>query len=135
LNYKTTDKREWYRTVYLKSDHWKALRARKLVQCGSCEKCGSTNCLDVHHLRYKKLFNVELEDLLTLCRICHAEEHERLEALRPKEFRKKIPSKRIFKPGYSNKWAGHNKRWGQTNRAINMIRKEILKRAETGTGK
>lgn len=26
----TTDKRDWYRTVYLKSDHWKALRSEKL---------------------------------------------------------------------------------------------------------
>lgn len=71
----TTDHREWYRTVYLKSDHWKELRARKISEHPSCQRCPSTLEPDVHHVNYKNLFDVETSDLLTLCRNCHDLEH------------------------------------------------------------
>lgn len=70
----TNDHREWYRTVYLQSEHWKNLRASKLTANPKCERCPSKAC-DVHHIRYRRIFDVEMGDLLSLCRSCHEEEH------------------------------------------------------------
>jgi 5-methylcytosine-specific restriction endonuclease McrA len=74
-----TDRQEYYRKVYLKSDHWKKLRADKLGVNPCCEKCGSTKRIEPHHLRYKNLYDVEITDLQTLCRKCHTLEHKRLD--------------------------------------------------------
>jgi hypothetical protein len=75
----TTDNREWYRTVYLSSEHWKNLRRRKLAAQPSCEMCGRYGAhhsyLDVHHVNYRNIFDVELTDLLTVCRRCHKQIH------------------------------------------------------------
>lgn len=73
--FKVTDKRRYYRTEYLKSDHWKELRKKKITECPKCDKCPATKYLDVHHLNYKNLFDVELTDLQVLCRKCHVKEH------------------------------------------------------------
>ena len=70
------DKREYYRSEYLKSEHWKTLRFKKIIETNCCEKCTSKVSLDVHHLNYKNLFDVELNDLQVLCRKCHMAEHE-----------------------------------------------------------
>lgn len=72
----------WYRKVYIKSFHWKKLRKRKLQEKNCCEHCGSKNNLQVHHIRYKYIFNVTLKDLLTLCVQCHEKEHVRLNKLK-----------------------------------------------------
>lgn len=69
------DKRAYYREEYLKSDHWKELKVRKLVVNPTCEICNSKKFLDVHHLDYKNLYDVLLTDLQTLCRRHHAEQH------------------------------------------------------------
>ena len=73
------DKRAYYRLEYLRSAHWTALRARKLKASPVCEVCGSSSRVEPHHLRYKNLFDVELEDLKTLCRRHHVLEHQRLD--------------------------------------------------------
>jgi hypothetical protein len=73
------DKREYYRTEYLKSEHWAELRQRKLAASPVCEVCGSRIRVEPHHLRYKNLYDVELDDLKTLCRKHHREEHRRLD--------------------------------------------------------
>lgn len=70
----TNDHRKWYREVYLKSEHWRELRGRKLRQNPKCERCLSSAC-DVHHVNYRNIFDVQLTDLLSLCRPCHEEEH------------------------------------------------------------
>lgn len=71
--------RHSYRFHYLKSDHWKDLRLRKLVsQDAKCEICGF-RCLhnDVHHMIYRRpLTNTKLTDLIVLCRSCHETIHE-----------------------------------------------------------
>jgi hypothetical protein len=69
--YVITNKSCYYREVYLYSDHWKTLRKEKLEQVSVCEKCGAINNLDVHHLNYRGLYDVTLEDLQVLCRDCH----------------------------------------------------------------
>ena len=58
---------------YLKSDHWKQLRAKKRRY--RCAICASTENLDTHHLIYKNLYDVETSDLRKLCRICHYTAH------------------------------------------------------------
>jgi hypothetical protein len=78
----TTDHRDWYWNVYLKSDHWRDLRAAKLAANPVCERCKKRRSAEPHHLRYKNIFDVVLTDLLAVCRECHAEIH-RIEG-RPK---------------------------------------------------
>lgn len=72
----------WYRKVYMNSFHWRKLRKRKLQEKNCCEHCGSKNKLQVHHVRYKYIFNVTLKDLLTLCDPCHRKEHVRLNLIK-----------------------------------------------------
>lgn len=62
---------------YLKSDHWLELRKRKLMSVGfQCEDCGAeTDDIQVHHSRYGNLVDVELPDLVALCRKCHSRRH------------------------------------------------------------
>lgn len=49
----------------LKRDKWK------------CTKCGSKNDLQIHHKTYRSNGGTdELENLVTLCGFCHAEEHK-----------------------------------------------------------
>lgn len=71
-----------YRFNYLKSDHWKDLRLRKLVSTDAkCEIC-AFRCLqnDVHHTIYRRpLTNAKLTDLVVLCRSCHQAVHELIE--------------------------------------------------------
>jgi len=67
--------RDYYRNDYLKSEHWKDLRAKKLQLNPVCEKCGSNKRVEPHHLIYKNLHDICVEDLMTLCRICHEELH------------------------------------------------------------
>jgi len=69
------DKRAYYRQEYLKSEHWRALKAEKLRLIKKCENCGAGQCLDVHHLNYKNLYDVNVTDLQVLCRACHIREH------------------------------------------------------------
>lgn len=68
--------KEWYRTIYLLSDHWKHLRSSALKTKGECcEDCKKTKRLDVHHLNYRNIFDVALDDLQILCRRCHEKRH------------------------------------------------------------
>lgn len=64
--------KEWYWNVYLQSDHWKELRARKLKEAKyKCQCCGKARPLDVHHNNYRSIYDVKLSDLLAVCRRCH----------------------------------------------------------------
>lgn len=70
-------KKQWYRQIYLKSDHWRDLRQTALEKAGcKCSNCGCGGTLDVHHERYKSIYNVTQDDLSVLCRKCHKAEHE-----------------------------------------------------------
>jgi hypothetical protein len=80
------DKREYYRTEYLHSEPWKQLRMQKICSVNKCENCGSSLCLDVHHLNYKNLYDVELSDLQVLCRGCHIKEHDKEETLKKSKY-------------------------------------------------
>ena len=61
---------------YLKSKHWELVRRRALaVAEGRCFYCGTNEHLDVHHLTYRRKGCELDEDLIVLCRVCHAAEH------------------------------------------------------------
>lgn len=72
----TNDHRQWYREVYLRSQHWADLVTRKLRANPKCELCGKKGRLDIHHINYKNIFDVTIDDLASLCRGCHNREHE-----------------------------------------------------------
>jgi hypothetical protein len=61
----------WYREVYLRSDHWIAVRDDALERWSQCQRCGSPRRLQVHHLSYERLGCEPPEDLLVVCRRCH----------------------------------------------------------------
>lgn len=61
---------------YLRSEHWQTIRKRKLRDSGyACEECNNKCDLEVHHIRYKNLYDIDLADLKTLCRFCHRKAH------------------------------------------------------------
>jgi hypothetical protein len=88
------DKRNYYRKEYLLSEHWKCLRLRKLMETPWCEKCYTSCFLDVHHRRYRNLYDVLLSDLMVLCRKCHANVHKILDRSRAEE-RKELRNKKL----------------------------------------
>lgn len=65
--------------VYLRSSEWKLLRKQALVRDGHrCQMCGYIgDTLQVHHLHYKGIetMTFHLDQLQTLCTICHNEVH------------------------------------------------------------
>lgn len=65
--------RREYREFYLKSEHWQQLRAKAIIHYTGygCAKCGAKNPSDVHHKRYRNLYDVTVADLCLLCRPCH----------------------------------------------------------------
>lgn len=85
--------RENYRREYLRSDHWKELRSRKLTENPLCEVCGSKERVEPHHINYRNLYDVELFDLKTLCRKCHMDVHEKI---RQERIAESIKSKKRF---------------------------------------
>jgi len=71
---------------YIQSPAWRAKRAEKIIlQGGSCEHCGTTGNLHVHHLSYVRLGREKMEDLQVLCKRCHSRLHCR--AVRPRHVR------------------------------------------------
>ena len=70
--------REWYRNVYLKSEHWiEFAKEMRQKSGGVCSRCWiGTWELDVHHLNYDHLWHETENDVEVLCRRCHKREHE-----------------------------------------------------------
>lgn len=57
---------------YLQSNHWLQLRAKKLKQSKKrCGICLSPHRLEIHHLTYRNIYDVETADLRVLCHDCH----------------------------------------------------------------
>lgn len=74
---KRWSRRRWYREVYLRSSHWRAVRLWALeLAAHRCQYpgCGARRRLDVHHLTYARLGAEIPGDLQVLCR----EHHERV---------------------------------------------------------
>ena len=63
---------------YLESDQWHTIRNIVLMRAKhKCEKCGSREHLQTHHLNYNTVFNESLNDLILLCRNCHSRFHDK----------------------------------------------------------
>lgn len=62
---------------YLKSEHWKDLRARyfKSKLPRTCKICESSR-VELHHRSYKRLGHERLDDLIPLCRTHHQALHD-----------------------------------------------------------
>ena len=61
---------------YTKTLDWKRKRTNKFRSARwKCQKCGSKGRLQVHHINYKKWFDVTMKDLIVLCDKCHRAEH------------------------------------------------------------
>ena len=62
--------------AYIESSIWKELRDTVVERDnGRCTKCGHKGQLQAHHVTYERLFNEEINDLVTLCKHCHEEAH------------------------------------------------------------
>ena len=62
---------------YLKSEDWKTKKTEKYSKTKKrCGICGSKEDVDLHHLNYKNLLDVESSDLRALCRRCHFLAHD-----------------------------------------------------------
>ncbi len=63
---------------YLASDEWKAKAAAAKKAAGMrCQVCNAADTiLDTHHRTYERIGNERPEDLIVLCRDCHALFHE-----------------------------------------------------------
>ena len=95
-----------YRFHYLRSDHWKDLRLKKLVAADAkCEICNYQSISnDVHHLRYRRpLTKTGIHDLVVLCRSCHDFIHEIMDIIK---LGKKIQGGRLFlrTKGAAKRW-------------------------------
>lgn len=63
--------------AYLNTEQWHRLkRQRILFDRLQCAMCGTAKNLQVHHITYERLGREELDDLITLCKECHAKVHE-----------------------------------------------------------
>lgn len=61
---------------YSRTREWQALRNRVLLRArNKCELCGKRVPLDVHHRTYDRYGDELVDDLIALCRECHARHH------------------------------------------------------------
>lgn len=66
--------------IYMLSQAWSEKRRRVLERDNyQCKACGSKKYLQVDHLTYARLCDEWLEDLQTLCLLCHAEKTKRFD--------------------------------------------------------
>lgn len=61
---------------YLRTPHWRVMRGVAMKRAnGMCEQCQIAYADDVHHLTYERLGAENPEDIVALCRACHAKAH------------------------------------------------------------
>ena len=62
--------------VYLKTPEWIAKSRQAKERCHCCQECGACGVeLHVHHLTYERRGEELPEDLVVLCKSCHAKVH------------------------------------------------------------
>lgn len=90
--------KEWYATIYLKSDHWKLLKRAKAKEVGrKCEVCGSKKRLEFHHDNYRDIYDVTTADLRILC---HTHHHEFHFGTKPEKSAQKKQKKKTSQPSF-----------------------------------
>lgn len=72
-------KRQKYYEHLLKDERWKLFRLRVMSERGcSCEYCGSTETIQIHHTEYIKgrlPWEYDIKDMRVLCKKCHQRIH------------------------------------------------------------
>ena len=68
-----------YREEYLKSDEWKTLRNAVMSAGCDCECCNTRKASDVHHLVYRNIVDITLDDVIPVCRTCHEYIHQAID--------------------------------------------------------
>lgn len=65
---------------YLASPEWRKKRNQRIIlDDNQCQICGSKINLEVHHLTYDRVFNEDVDDLITLYGKCHRMVHGKSE--------------------------------------------------------
>jgi 5-methylcytosine-specific restriction endonuclease McrA len=63
--------------AYMLSERWRLKRCERLRMDGyECQTCCSKKNLEVHHRKYENFGNEKMEDLRTLCDLCHKAIHK-----------------------------------------------------------
>lgn len=77
--FKPKTRREKYRRVYLKSNHWQQVRQKIGEGAGwKCEVKGCANYgkgLNAHHLNYERVGKEKMSDLVYICPYHHSKVH------------------------------------------------------------
>ena len=70
----------WRKAEYLSSKEWKLKRIQvKDRDNYACQICGSTKVLHVHHMSgYDLIPNEPISCLITLCNVCHKDQHDKI---------------------------------------------------------
>jgi len=96
--------RQWYRLIYLRSAHWGNLKREKFKHSGRVCQIQGKGCqlimkLDVHHLEYRSIYDVTLDDLQVVCRSCHKKlhDHHQDQPKKKKKVKSEADAKREFK--------------------------------------
>ena len=64
---------------YLNTDHWRFVaEATKWASGYKCALCGCETQLETHHKAYGNLGHETPDDVIVLCRDCHAKHHGKL---------------------------------------------------------
>jgi hypothetical protein len=77
---KTAKAKETEYAIYLASDAWReARRAFYARYPRRCRRCKTTRRLQLHHTTYRHIFDElnHLDDLVCLCKRCHAQVHDK----------------------------------------------------------
>ena len=76
--YKKRKRQKYYENL-LKDERWKLFRLKVMSERGcSCEYCGSTETIQIHHTEYIKgrlPWEYDIKDMRVVCRICHQKIH------------------------------------------------------------
>lgn len=82
--------RKEYREEYLKSEEWKTLRNTIIGSGCNCQCCKKVKASDVHHMVYRNIVDITLNDLIPVCRSCHEFIHQAIDddwiSQNPKDF-------------------------------------------------
>jgi len=79
IEYRINELREMLYKEYLETGEWQNARKRALKAAGyKCQLCGAENTeLDVHHNNYDRLGLERPDDIIVLCKACHAKQHNK----------------------------------------------------------
>ena len=115
---------------YLQSEDWQLIRmARLRADNFTCQKCGSKQNLQVHHLTYERVGCECIKDLTTLCKNCHSEVHGIKEVNKMGIVWKKGKSKSIKSEDSLTAFVSRSKRKNEHSDRIRISLKPLVYKA------